>query len=143
MRRDLSQLSQIDDKSEVFRSGVKKHFERTMNLLEGEGEAKLVTSTKNFKCSEEEGFGIYVDHASKNQYKVDYSSRKLIEVTPLTEELNSKSQELVDVIGMGLKKYLEEFFSKNSHLYGTKRSFFSLLQWRYAQFRLHSEDSKR
>lgn len=77
-----------------------------------------MTSSKNFIKSNEEGLGIYVDHATKKQYKVDYSTRKLIESIPVDKELDQKSQELVDVMAGGLKKYLDEFFSKNSHLYG-------------------------
>jgi hypothetical protein len=115
-------LKEIDKKVPSFRNGVRKHWEKTIHILEGSEGEKVIISAKNLIRIEEDGIGLYGDHITNKQYRVDFTERKLIECSQLDDVLESKKQELVEVISNVLKKYLEEFFSKGSHLYGKKNS---------------------
>lgn len=119
---DLSELKELDKKAVEFTNGVKKQWERTLQVLEGSDGQRIVTSKNNFVKLEEDGTGIYADHIAKKQFRVNYSDRNLQGSSDIEEGLEEKKQELVDLISNPLKKYLQEFFSQGSHLYGSASS---------------------
>lgn len=110
-----------------------------MHILEGSDGQRIVTSSKNCVRTEEDGTGVYADHVTKKQYRVSFSDRKLVESTDLEDSLDGKKQELVELISNVLRKYLDEFFSKGSHLYGRKLSR-SLCPRKFTSLRFQLQD---
>lgn len=113
-----------------------------MNILEGSEGQKVVLSVRNFIRVEEDGTGVYADHITKKLYRVNYSTRQLVDTTDVEDSLDGKVQDLVEVISAVLRKYLEEFFSQGSHIYGSK-DLKSLLHGFKTSLRFQLQDSQQ
>lgn len=83
-----------------------------------DGTEKLVVSAANRVSEQEDGTTVYSDISALKHHTVCFTQRKIIQSTEYEESDPSDTQTVANRVAAGLKRYLDEFFSKNSGSFG-------------------------